>query len=334
MKTTKSLWRVSVITTPEAEDAVSELLGTVPGQPVSTYFNLETGVTTVTAYCRRKPARPAEWRAKIRVGLNQIKNCGLKIGSGKVTIAKMRREDWAESWKRHFKPIEIEFKNRRGEFCEPPVSSGKSGTRVTRPSDEPGKSLLIKPSWSKKRPRKNQAVVILDPGLSFGTGQHPTTAFCLRALVRCGEIKTGRSFLDIGTGSGILAIAAAKLGYSPVHAFDFDPEAVHVARANARTNGVQRKLRIMRRDMTKLPIHPARQYDLICANLISTLLIAGRRRIVAQLRGGGTLVLAGILRSEFSQVQKIYAKLGLKLAIKKIENEWCSGSFCYAGENF
>ena len=68
----QSLWRVSVITTPEAEDAVSELLGTVPGQPVSSYFNLETGVTTVTAYCRRKPAWPAEWRAKIRVGLDQI----------------------------------------------------------------------------------------------------------------------------------------------------------------------------------------------------------------------------------------------------------------------
>ena len=135
MKTTKSLWRVSVITTPEAEDAVSELLGTVPDQPVSTYFNLETGVTTVTAYCRRKPVWPAEWRAKIRIGLNQIKNCGLKIGSGKVTLAKVRREDWAESWKRHFKPIEIKFENRRGELREPQISSGKSGTRVTRPSD-------------------------------------------------------------------------------------------------------------------------------------------------------------------------------------------------------
>src|ERR1039458_2302273 len=168
----ESLWRVSVITTPEAEDAVSELLGTVPGQPVSSYFNLETGVSTVTAYCRRKPAWPAEWRAKIRVGLDQIKNCGLKIGPGKVTIAKMRREDWAESWKRHFKPIEI------------------------------GHALLVKPSWSKKPPRKNQAVVILDPGLSFGTGQHPTTAFCLRELARCGKKEAGWSFLDIGTGSG------------------------------------------------------------------------------------------------------------------------------------
>jgi ribosomal protein L11 methyltransferase len=304
MKTTKLLWRVSVITTPEAEDAVSELLGTVPSQPVSSYFNLKTGVTTVTAYCRRKPAWPAEWRAKIRVGLDQIKNCGLKTGSGKVTIAKMRREDWAESWKRHFKPIEI------------------------------GHALLVKPSWSKKPPRKNQAVVILDPGLSFGTGQHPTTAFCLRELARCGKKEAGWSFLDIGTGSGILAIAAAKLGYAPVHAFDFDPDAVRIARANARANGVHNQLRIVRRDVTKLPIQPVRQYDLICANLISTLLIAGRRRIAAQLKRGGRLVLAGILKSEFSQMQKIFAELGLKLAAKKIENEWCSGSFCFAEENF
>jgi ribosomal protein L11 methyltransferase len=333
----QSLWRVSVITTPEAEDAVSELLGRVPGQPVSSYFNLETGVTTVTGYCRRKPAWPAEWRARIRVGLDQIKNCGLKIGSGKVTIAKMRREDWAESWKRHFKPIEIRFQSRRDELRESLTLHGKSGrrgggTRVTRPSER--RSLLIKPSWSKRRPRKNQAVVVLDPGLSFGTGQHPTTAFCLHELVRCGKFEARRSFLDIGTGSGILAIAAVKLGYAPVHAFDFDPEAVRVARANARANGVHKKLRIARRNVTKLPIHPARQYDLICANLISTLLIAGRRRIVAQLHRGGTLVLAGILKSEFSQVRKIFAELGLKLAARKIENEWCSGSFCFAEEIF
>jgi ribosomal protein L11 methyltransferase len=328
----QSLWRVSVITTPEAEDAVSELLGAVLDQPVSSYFNMKTGVTTVTAYCRRKPAWPAERRAKIRVGLDRIKNYGLKIGSGKVTIAKMRREDWAESWKRHFKPIEIRFQSRRDKLRESLTLHGKSGRRGTPPSER--RSLLIKPSWSKKLPRKNQAVVILDPGLSFGTGQHPTTAFCLHELVRCGKFEARRSFLDIGTGSGILAIAAAKLGYSPVHAFDFDPEAVRVARANARANGVHKRLWIARRDVTKLPIHPARQYDLICANLISTLLIAGRRRIVAQLHRGGTLVLAGILKSEFSQMQKIFEELGLKLAARKIENEWCSGSFCFTEDNF
>ena len=303
MKTTKSLWRVSVITTPEAEDAVSDLLGAILGQPASSYFNLETGVSTVMVYCEQKPASFPAARETILAGMRQIKNCGLKIGPEKVILSKVRREDWAESWKRHFKPIEI------------------------------GDALLVKPSWSKKLPRKNQAVVILDPGLSFGTGQHPTTAFCLRELVRCcGEIQSGRSFLDMGTGSGILAIAAAKLGYSPVCAFDFDPEAIRVARANARVNGVHKKVRIARKDVTKLPFHAARPYDLICANLISTLLISERWRMVAQLNRGGTLVLAGILKSEFSQVRKIFAELGLKLAARKIENEWCSGSFCFAGE--
>ena len=263
--------------------------------------------------------------------MKRIKDCGLKIGSGKVTIAKVRREDWAESWKRHFKPIEIKLNSRRGELCESLSSQKKLGTRVTRPSE--GKSLLIKPSWSRRKPRKGQIVVVLDPGLSFGTGQHPTTAFCLHELVRCGKFEARRSFLDIGTGSGILAIAAAKLGYSPVHAFDCDPEAVRVARANARANGVHKKLRITRGDVAKLPIHAVRQYDLICANLISTLLMAERRRIAAQLKRGGTLVLAGILKSEFSRVQTIFAGLGLKLAAAKTENEWRSGSFCYAREN-
>jgi ribosomal protein L11 methyltransferase len=321
---TKSLWRVSVATTPEAEDAVSELLGAVLGQPVSSYFNLETGVCLVTVYLqqkfmnlgapasrRRVSSMPAgrrrfqeQVRREILGGLRQIKNCGLKIGSAKVTLAKVRREDWSESWKRHFKPIEI------------------------------GNALLVKPSWSNRRPRKNQAVVVLDPGLSFGTGQHPTTAFCLRAMVGSRKKRPRWSFLDMGTGSGILAIAAVKLGFSPVCAFDFDPEAVRIARANARVNGVQKKLRIVRKNVTKLPVHAVKQYDLICANLISTLLISERRRLVAQLKCDGTLVLAGILKSEFSQVQKAFAELGLKLAGRKVEGEWCSGSFNFAKKNF
>jgi ribosomal protein L11 methyltransferase len=293
-----------VATTPEAEDAVSELLGAALGQPASSYFNLETGVSTVMVYCEQKPASFPAVRETILAGMRQIKNCGLKIGPEKVILSKVRREDWAESWKRHFKPIEI------------------------------GNVLLVKPSWSKKLPRKNQAVVVLDPGLSFGTGQHPTTAFCLRALARHQTNRPRWSFLDMGTGSGILAIAAAKLGYSPVYAFDFDPEAVRVARANARSNGVNNKLRMARADVTKLPVHPARQYDLICANLISTLLISEGRRLVAQLNRGGTLVLAGILKTEFSQVRKVFAELGLKLAGRKTEGEWCSGSFNFAKKYF
>jgi ribosomal protein L11 methyltransferase len=298
MKKIKPLWRVAVATSLEAEDAMAEMLGGIFGTAAAAYFNLESGVSTVSVFRDQKPDS-AKVRAEIAAGLKRIEDCGLKIGAGKIEIAKVKREDWAESWKRHFHPLEI------------------------------GKSLLVKPSWSKKRPRKNQAVVILDPGLSFGTGQHPTTSFCLNELVRGRKIGTAQSFLDIGTGSGILAIAAAKLGYQPVHAFDFDPESVRVARENVSKNRVDGQLKLTRGDVTKLPLKPARQYDLVCANLISNLLIAEKRRIVNRLKPDGTLVLAGILATEFAEVERAFADMKLRLASRRVENEWCSGSFCF-----
>jgi len=326
----KVLWRISITTMAEAEDAIAELLGSVLERPASIYLSAKTGMSTVSTFCERRPA--ADVRRKISAGMKRVKDCRLKIGPGKISMAKVRREDWAESWKQHFKPIEIKLSHRRAAQCECLSSQKKSETPVSRPSGTET-SLLIMPSWSPRKPRKGQIVVVLDPGLGFGTGQHPTTAFCLHELARCGKFEARRSFLDIGTGSGILAIAAAKLGYSPVHAFDCDPEAVRVARANARANKVHKKLRIARGDVAKLPRHAVKQYDLVCANLISTLLLAERQRIRAVLKRSGTLVLAGILKSEFSRVQKVFGGLGLKLAVARTENEWRSGSFYYAKEN-
>ena len=287
-----------MVTSLEAEDAVAEVLGTLFKKSTANYFNAETGICTVSLFCDQKPDSPKA-KAEITAGLKRIAECGLKVGTGQIEIAKVKREDWAESWKRHFHPMEI------------------------------GKSLLIKPSWSKLKPRKNQALVVLDPGLSFGTGQHPTTSFCLTELVRCRKNGTAQSFLDIGTGSGILAISAAKLGYSPVQAFDFDPEAVRVARENARKNGVETQVRPVRGDITRLPLKSARQFDLVCANLISNLLMAEKRRIVNRLKSDGTLVLAGILAAEFPEVARTFTGVKMKLISKRVENEWCSGSFCF-----
>jgi len=319
----QSFWKVSVTTTSEAEDAVVELLSAVLHHPAMAYFDLETSVSTVTVYLRKKPNWSRENRKAISTGLKRIRRCGLSIGSGRIVVAKVRREDWAESWKRHFKPIEIDD------------------------------AILIKPSWSKRRARKGQAVIVLDPGLSFGTGQHPTTMFCLNEIVgflrnpstkSCPSggsasrpCRKTSSLLDLGTGSGILAIAAAKLGYSPVHALDFDPESVRAARANAHANHVLLKAKIRRRDVSKLPMRPGQRghgYDLVCANLISDLLIAQRRRMVAQLNPGGMLVLAGILASEFASVRKAYETLGLRLISRRVEKEWCSGSFRFDNSRF
>jgi ribosomal protein L11 methyltransferase len=303
MNTRRPLWAVSVATTPEAEDAVSEMLGELIGCPASSYFDFESGTCRVCVYLQGRIVSNA--RQKIKEGLDRIRDCNVEIGRVRISIAPVPKEDWAESWKRHFKPIEFEA------------------------------LLLVKPSWSKKKPRKNQAVVILDPGLSFGTGQHPTTAFCLSEMVRNSPRRkaapprilreSGRAFLDIGTGSGILAISAAKLGYVPVRALDFDPDAVRAARANARRNAVD--IRIVRGDATRLPGHPKRRYHFICANLISGLLIKEGERIAAQLDKGGILVLAGILKREFLGVRRRYEELGMKMVSTKTEKEWQSGSF-------
>ena len=112
--------------------------------------------------------------------------------------------------------------------------------------------------------------------------------------------------------------------------FDFDPQAVSVARENARLNGLAGRVKLTRGDVLKLPATPARQYDLICANLISNLLISEKRTMVRRLKRGGTLVLAGILAVEFGEVRRAFEKTGLKLVASKMENEWCSGAFCFA----
>jgi ribosomal protein L11 methyltransferase len=236
-------------------------------------------------------------RAILGTRLKQIRRCALNIGPARITIRKVRREDWAESWKKHFQPLDI------------------------------GHALLIMPGWSRRRARAGQAVVVLDPGLSFGTGQHPTTAFCLEQIVARRIIGRRQSFLDIGTGSGILAVAAAKLGYRPVHAFDLDTAAVRAARANARRNRVTKRVRVFRQDLVRLPLRSEAKFDVICANLIDDLLVEQSKRLLNRLSPHGALILAGILKTQFARVQRAYAAAGLKLTAMRQEKEWQSGAF-------
>jgi ribosomal protein L11 methyltransferase len=175
-------------------------------------------------------------------------------------------------------------------------------------------------------------VVTLDPGLSFGTGQHATTHFCLAQVVKANlkdrrGAKEKRSLMDMGCGSGILAIAAAKLGYGPVVAFDFDPVAVRVAQKNCRTNRVAKKVAVSRKDLTKIALNSREKFEVVCANLMAPLLIAERDRILNRLAPGGTLILAGILASEFEAVKARYEEAGLELFADKVEREWRSGAF-------
>jgi ribosomal protein L11 methyltransferase len=132
--------------------------------------------------------------------------------------------------------------------------------------------------------------------------------------------------LDIGTGSGILAIAAAKMGYAPIYAIDYDADAVRIARENAKRNRVDHQIRFKHRDLTQLKIRHFPRCDLIAANLIYDMLCAEAKRITSWLKPGGNLILAGILREQFSQVRKNYERFGLKLVRSKMHNEWHSGT--------
>jgi ribosomal protein L11 methyltransferase len=273
------------------------LLGEILGHPACSYTDLEAGLTTVTSFLGSKDVWSETTRKKLRAHLRRINDCGLFVGRGQISFRKVQSQDWAQAWKHHFKPFRI------------------------------GSALLVRPSWSRLRTPGGQRVVVLDPGLSFGTGHHPTTRFCLEQLVTHRRSDQRQSFLDLGTGSGILAIAAAKVGYAPVLALDFDRDAVAIARDNARRNRIAGRIVFRRRDISKLALRVSTRYSVVCANLIAPLLFSQRARILAHLDKGGLLVLAGILESEFKSVRAAYEAEGLKMATWRVEKEWCSGSF-------
>jgi len=301
MPDAKPLYCVSITVTPEAEDAVAELLERRLGQPPSIYTSDEKWFSVVSVYS----TKPAGWlrrqKAALRAALRNIAACGLDTDPALVSVRRVKAQDWAESWKRHFKPLEI------------------------------GRALLVQPTWSRRKPLAGQQVVRLDPGLSFGTGQHATTRFCLEQLVAQRRPGTQQSFLDLGTGSGILAIAAAKLGYAPIQALDFDPDCVRITRENAVLNGVFPAVKPIRADVTRLPARSREKFDVVCANLMYDLLLAERQRILARLRPGGALVLAGILATQFARVADAYQRGGLTLLADKTGKEWRSGVFARRG---
>lgn len=298
-KTSADLRQVSITTHPGAEEAVTTLVGRVSGQTPSVYADMATGLSTVSVYLPLPEAKVAATRAALRAGLAGLEDAGIDAAPGRIAIRRVKPLDWSESWKRHFRPIEI------------------------------GAALLVRPTWSRRKPKAGQQVVLLDPGLSFGTGQHATTHFCLTqvAALRGRDTAPAPSLIDMGTGSGILAIAAAKLGYAPVRAFDFDADCVRITVENAELNGVAAQVKPVLADVTRLPRTSKEQYDVVCANLMSDLLLAERDRILARLKPGGSLVLAGILSTQFTAVEKAFRAAGLKLVIAKTDKEWRSGRF-------
>ena len=210
-------------------------------------------------------------------------------------VSVLPREDWAESWKRHF---HVERASRR---------------------------LIVRPSWEEASPQPGDQVLTLDPGMSFGTGQHATTQACLRFIDELSAAHPGAGFIDLGCGSGILAIAALRLGMGPVVAMDYDPIAVTVARENANANGIGPELVLQTGDVRDW--RPPQQAPVVAANILAVVLRGQAANIAACLSPDGPahLILAGILSSQYADVAAAFAPYGLREYRRSTRGDWTSG---------
>lgn len=213
-------------------------------------------------------------------------------GVSDVRVTNLQEQDWANAWKEHFQVHRI------------------------------GDRVVIRPPWREFTPEANDIEVIMDPGMAFGTGLHPSTR--LSMLGTEAVVKPGDTVLDVGTGSGILAIAAARLGAEKVDTVDVETVAVKATADNAALNGVSDKIAVELGSVGEGQPFWGEQYDVVLANIISRILIELCDAIVAHTRPGGKIVLAGIIETREQDVIDAYTAAGAKVIDRRFAEDWVS----------
>ena len=244
----------------------------------------------VKAYFAQNAAAP-EALSLVRERLLALRgmDAGLRLGSLELERSVVHEEDWAEHWKRYYKPF-------------------RAGDR-----------LVVKPSWEKYDAQPGDLVIEMDPGMAFGTGTHETTAMCLCMLER--YVRPGCACLDVGCGTGILGIACALLGARSVTAVDIDPTAVQVAERNVRANGVADTMRVRQGDLLKQ--RPAGEAaDVLTANIIADVIRALASPARAHIAPGGVMICSGIIRERERDVRESLFAAGYEIAGHLQRGEW------------
>jgi len=286
----------------EAVEAVSEILGRVApvGTSVEPAFELvEEGLgaridTTRPAIVRAylaadDPATVARAVAVASEALGHLQAFGLRP-IGELTTRVVRDDDWAEAWKEHFPVLRV------------------------------GRRLVIRPTWREHEALPDDVVVALDPGMAFGTGLHPTTRLCLAALERVADegLVSAARILDVGCGSGILAIAALRLGAQEALGVDTDPIAVEATLANAALNDLGGRARAR---TGSLPSGES-PFRVVLANLIAGVLIPLAPLLVAELDDEGVLLASGIFVDREAEVAAAFEAAGLIVVNRDVEGDW------------
>ncbi|MBQ6925374.1 MAG: 50S ribosomal protein L11 methyltransferase [Kiritimatiellae bacterium] len=219
---------------------------------------------------------------------------GRAVGLGLTpTIGTLKAEDWSESWKRFFTVVHV------------------------------SPHLVVRPPWEDYAPAQGERVLVLDPGMSFGTGKHATTQACMGFLDELAQADPHRDVLDVGCGSGILSIAAAKLGFDNVRGIDNDEDAVRIAGENAAANDIEAAFQTQ--DLAVCDL----QATVVVANVLAPVLIQFAESIARCVRRvpGNALILSGILETQYDDVRDAYAALGFRERKNILIGEWKSGLF-------
>ncbi|HET7559632.1 MAG TPA: 50S ribosomal protein L11 methyltransferase [Limnochordia bacterium] len=278
-------WReLTVHTSQEAVEAVSHWLleQGAPGVRVEE----QGGAARVSACFRTLEAEQLE---ALRGFLARLPEWGLAAGEGRVETRTVAEEDWAHAWKRFY------HVQRIGPFA-------------------------IVPSWERYVAEPGVHRIELDPGMAFGTGTHPTTRLCLKAVAA--GVAPGRRVWDIGTGSGILAIAAAKLGAAVV-AVDVDTDAIAIARANVRLNGVEGAVRLASGSVaTAVELAGGTPPDFIVCNIVADVILALLPDLCAALGDESGLLLSGLVADRLDEVERALAAVGGRTVATESDGEW------------
>ena len=226
-------------------------------------------------------ANPAESVSFARGRFDELK-IPAQIDGGGVS-----EEDWADSWKKYYKPIKT------------------------------GKRVVIVPVWEKYDAAPGEVTVLMDPGMAFGTGTHETTRLCAAMLEK--YIHGGESVLDVGCGSGILAITAAKLGAADAFACDIDPQSIKVAKENTVLNSTP-CVECAVSDL--LSAVPEKKYDVVCANIVADVIIRLAPDVGAFMKDGAVLIVSGIISERADEVRAALSANGFEVDSDESENGW------------
>lgn len=292
----KMKWHeINIVTTKNASDVISQMLMDLGANGVAIEENICDGQEEdiVKAYIDEgKNLEVLNLEVKSR--LLKIES-HIPIGKALVNIRSVDDEDWANNWKKYYKPFNI--------------------------TD----TIVIKPTWEIYEEKTNEKIILLDPGMAFGTGTHETTRLCVEFIEK--YMKKNYNVADIGCGSGILSIAASLLGASEVKAVDVDHIAVRVTKENVKLNNLSN----ISAKTGSLKSLGSVKFDLIAANIIADVLIDISDGVGEYLKDNGLLILSGIILSRKNEVLECYKKLGFSLVDEKNMGEWVAYTLKWQG---